>query len=268
MESWELHAVARRHLMDRYDELTERYAALPNQGRARDGYRYSVEAKRRYPRYNVVAAMLEEVERLDPDHLPDPGPLAAALVDAAETARSPLTEPPMSRVEAEAMDSERRRFSATVHTWMSTTELAVDPLPYRRVLRPEESSEWRRRLESRWGLRALSWYPMLDDPVPEQVLVLREVSMWDGPGVGSVREVLHGMGRVRAVELREYGAGYVLDVDLLSPRYTGAEGVWTDDTLDWIAFASHEGTIAFGGTLAAMLPESWPHLDEWRWTGW
>jgi hypothetical protein len=69
------------------------------------------------------------------------------------------------------------------------------------------------------------------------------------------------------VELREYGAHYLLDVDLFAPRYTGAEGVWTDETLDWLAYASHEGTVAFGGTLALALPRIWP-LDEWRWTGW
>lgn len=260
MESWELHSEARRYLMDRYDELAEQYDALPEQDRGGDG-------KRVYPRYNVVEAMLEEVERLDPDRLPELAPLAVALGRTAESARSPFTEPPMGRVEAGAIEDERRRFGAAVQGWMTDSVEAVAPVGYRRVLRPEEAGEWRERLASRWGLRTLTWYPMQADPVPDDVLVLREASMWDGPGVDMVRQVLHELGRRRVVELREYGADYLLDIDLHAPRYTGAEGMWTDETLDWLAYASHEGTVAFGGTLALALPKIWS-LDEWRWTGW
>lgn len=254
--------MARRYLMDRHDELTERYAALPGQGRVGAGY--SLDAKRVYPRYNVVAAILDEVERLDPDRLPEVEPLAAHLVWAAGNARSSFTEPPLGAAEAEAIGDERRRFEGAVQDWMSGADLVVAPVGYRRVLGQGESAGWRRRLASRWGLRTLSWYPMLAEPVPEQVLVLREESMWDGPGTGMVRQVLRDLGRRRVVELREYGTEYLVDIDLFAPRYTGAEGVWTDETLDWLAFASHEGTVAFGGVLAALLPESWPHLDEWR----
>ncbi|MBE1498164.1 hypothetical protein H4696_005264 [Amycolatopsis lexingtonensis] len=58
----------------------------------------------------------------------------------------------------------------------------------------------------------------------------------------------------------------LIDVDLVAPRYTGAEGVWSDDPLTWVAYASHEGTVAFGGRLAAALPTLWPDLDRWRWS--
>lgn len=36
--------------------------------------------------------------------------------------------------------------------------------------------------------------------------------------------------------------------------------------LTWVAYASHEGTVAFGGQLAAALPTLWPDLDRWRWS--
>ncbi|WP_326568053.1 hypothetical protein VSH64_40645 [Amycolatopsis rhabdoformis] len=269
MESWELHSMARRYLMARYTELSERYAELPDQGR--DGY--SVEAQRTYPRYNVVAAMLTEVERLDPDDLPPVQPLAAALMHAAETARSVFTDPPTGPIEAEAMSAERQRFARAVTAWVADADVTVEPLGYRRVLRPEEASGWRSRLASRWDVElsdvsSLSWHPLSAGPVPDEVLVLREDSTWDGPGVTLVRQALHHLGRRRVVELREHGPEYLLDVDLLEPHYTGAEGLWTDETLDWLAYASHEGTLAFGGTLAAELRGSWPRLEEWRWSGW
>jgi hypothetical protein len=90
-------------------------------------------------------------------------------------------------------------------------------------------------------------------PDPPGVLVLAEASMWDEQGSLHLWAALREFGGGRVAELREYGADYLLDVELFAPRYTGAEGVWSDDTLAWIAFASHEGTVAFGGELAAAL---------------
>jgi hypothetical protein len=40
---------------------------------------------------------------------------------------------------------------------------------------------------------------------------------------------------------------------LFSPQYTGAEGLWADARHDWVAYASHESTVAFGGALADAL---------------
>lgn len=98
--------------------------------------------------------------------------------------------------------------------------------------------------------------------------MLREEAMWDGPGVDAVRAALRELGRHRVVELREDGSGYLLDAHAVAPRYTLDEGIWTDEHLDWLAYASHEGTIAFGGVLAEALPRFWPHLTDQRWNGW
>lgn len=269
MDSRTLHWMARRYLMDRYDELSSMYAQLPNQGRAADGFRYSARARRIFPRYNVVEAMLVEVERLDPDRLPDLHTLAHALVRAADMAQSPFTQPPQGKAEEDVIGDERRLFSLAVETWLSVPDLDVEPLGYRRVLTPEESADWRRRLQRRWGLQDMFWYPMLAGPVSEDVLILKEASMWDRQGVARVRTALRDMGGLRVAELREYGvADYLLDIELFAPTFYGAEGVWSDGSLGWIAFASHEGTVAFGGLLASVLSATWRNLEEWRWSGW
>jgi hypothetical protein len=268
VDSMTLHWAARRYLMERYQDLSQQYAELPNQGRAEDGYHYSAQAKRCFPRYQVVQAMLDEVERLDPDRLPELPLLSTALVSAAEQAQSAFTLPPQGEIEAEVMGDERRRFGAAVRAWVSLPGLRTEPLGYRRVLTSEESAQWRGRLTRRWDLRDMVWYPLLADPVPADVLVLAEASMWDGPGVAYVRQALLDLGCRRVVELREYGVDYLLDVDLFAPRYTGPEGVWSDDSLTWIAYACHEGAVAFGGVLAGALLARWHELERWRWSGW
>jgi hypothetical protein len=265
VDSSVLHRAARRYLMDRFDELCRAYATLPRQS-GRDGY--SPRALRIFPRYNVVQAMLVEVERLDPDNLPAPERLAAALDRAAYAAQSPFTDPPGGAVQAEVMADERGLFSAAVETWMSIPDLEVEPLAYRRVLVLEESADWRTRLERRWGVQGTSWHPMLPGPVPPSVLVLTDAAILSRAGIARVHQALRTIGARRVVELREDGLDYLLDLDLFAPMYNGAEGVWCDDSLDWVAFASHEGTVAFGGVIASVLPTVWKNLDDWRWPGW
>lgn len=248
--------------MDRYDELAGHYAALPDQGRA--GFGYSPEAYRIFPRYNVVEAILAQVERLDPDRLPDQPGLVARLLEAAATAQSPLTEPASNEVAAAVMAEERRLFSSAVQEWAGRGDLQVRPLPYRRVL---TSAARQQQLQRRWGLVGRAWHPMIAAETPPEVLILVEAVMWELPeAVTYVRTALRAAGGGRVTELREYGEEYLIDVDLVAPRYTGAEGVWSDDTLAWVAYASHEGTVAFGGHLAATLPALWPGLDRWRWS--
>ena len=261
-----LHVAARRYLMERYDELADRYAALPDQGRSEDGFGYRPEAWRIFPRYNVVAAILARVEWLDPDRLPELPSLLDQLVEAAATAQSLFTEPESNEVAAAVMAEERRLFSSTVRGWAARDDLQVRPLPYRRVLTSAESVTRQEQLHQRWGLVDRSWHPMIAGPTPPDVLVLTEASMWDEQAVTHVRAALRTAGVGRVTELREYGEDYLIDVDLVAPRYTGAEGVWSDDTLTWIAYASHEGTVAFGGHLATTLTTTWPDLDQWRWT--
>ncbi|MEV0351087.1 hypothetical protein AB0H88_35340 [Nonomuraea sp. NPDC050680] len=266
MDSVTLHTAARRYLMERYDELTDKYAALPNEGRSAFGYNYRPEAWRIFPRYNVIAAILEHVERLDPDRLPEFSDLVDALSEAADTAQSPFTQPASNKTEAKAMAEERRLFQSTLQAWVARADFPVEPLPYRRVLMPAQSFERQKQLEQRWGLVGRSWHPMLAKPTPPDVLVLTEASMWDEQGLAQVRAALRDMSGGRVTELREYGADYLVDVEMFAPQYTGAEGVWSDDTLTWIVFASHEGTVAFGGQLANALEAKWTELDRWRWS--
>lgn len=222
--------------MTRYEELQSEYGRLPDGGRRADGYHYTTEAKRIFPRYNVVEAMLMAVERIDPDRVPAVDVLVSMMLAAADGGDFPLTEPPYDEVEAQAVTDERRLFAAKVQHWAAQPEFRTDPVPYRRVLTREESSAWRTSLQQRWGVQNGWWHPMLGSSVPHDVLVLAEESMWEGDGVDQVRRVLRELGRPRVVELGEYGADYLLDVEIVAPRYA--------------------------------LVATWPEVDRWRWPGW
>ncbi|MEU8392416.1 hypothetical protein [Micromonospora sp. NPDC048842] len=268
MESNTVHWASRRYLTQRYDELRTGYGQLPNDGRQADGYLYTTEAKRIFPRYNVVAAILIEVERLDPDHLPGIDVMTHVLLAAAESANSRFTTSTQDEVAADAIADERRLFAANVRRWLAQPDLSVDPLPYRRVLTSEESSAWHASLRQRWGVQDGCWHPLLAGDVPHDVLVLTGDSMWEDDGVDQVRRVLRRLGRRRVVELSEDGADCLLDAEIFAPRYTGPEGLWSDEHHDWVAYASHEGTVAFGGALSTGLATTWPAVHSWRWPGW
>jgi hypothetical protein len=189
MESTTLFWTARRYLKARDDELRSRYGRLPAGGREADGYYYTGEAKRIFPRYNVVAAILIEVERLDQDQLPDVDTVTETLLAAAEGAQSPFTKPPHDVIEARAMAEERRLFASNVQRWKGQPDLHPDPMPYRRVLAPDESRLRRAELHRRWGVENGCWHPLLSNSVPPDVLVLSGESMWADDGLIQVRRV-------------------------------------------------------------------------------
>jgi hypothetical protein len=254
-----LHQMARRYLRRRHDELTAAYGKLPKAGQASGGYHYSSRERRVYPRYHVVAAILEQIERLDPDRLPELPELTQALLAAAWQAQSIFPEG-LAGVEATVTHDERTRIADNVRGWIEQpsdiTNLHEPPLGYRRVLAEAESVDWRERLEQRWGVTELRWHPMLGGPVPHGVVILPESLMWDDKVVARLHRTLRSLGARRVVELREFrdfGGDCLLDLPLFAPRYNGAEGMWTDESLDWLAYASHEGTVAFGGTLAERI---------------
>lgn len=255
-----LHGATRQYLMDRFDALSQQYAQ-------RIHGVSNPEAKRIYCRYNLVADILEQVERLDPDDLPEADALTGILLKAAEVSQ-PSDSTAGADIEVQAVLDERELYRSAVRTLPSRAATETAPPGYRRVLTADESSAWRIWLQRRWEVEGGTWHPMLPDPVPPGVLVLTDAAVMRTDGVEVIRRVLHEMGRQRVIELREYGADYLLDIEMFSPQYTGAEGLWTDPRRDWIAYASHEGTVAFGGILADALTTNWPDLHRWRWHGW
>jgi len=91
--------------------------------------------------------------------------------------------------------------------------------------------------------------------------------MAEDEGLRAARRVLARFGRCRVIELREGGPDYEIHLSLARFSYDGAECIWMDRMTDWIAYAGHEASIAFGGILADGLRASWPRISQWGWSG-
>lgn len=155
-----------------------------------------------------------------------------------------MTRPPHGEIERQAMDEERTLFVEYVRG-LSEDELAqIDPLPFRRTLTADESQRLWSELKARWGVEGY-WYP-LDRPdtaePPQNAVALGADPFFDAEVQARLRDVLAGLGVSRVWELRELDtdADCEIDLELFEPVYTGAEGFWTDGSLDWLIYASHE----------------------------
>lgn len=262
--AFQLHNAARRYCIDQHAHWCSAYDKLNEKGKGRIGSGYTNEALNTFPRYNVLSAILNEIERFDGDKLPEYSELAELLVIAGQLAESLFTKSPTSEIEAAAIQEERDKFVEAVRGFTPTSIAAVLPLPYRRVLSASEVASFWDRTKARWGADGSYFYPLggrtdlslraFDSSAFEQMLPPQRL-----------RTMVRSWGLERVYELREYGVNYLMSIDCWEPSYNGAEGYWFVDSLDWIMYASHEGSITTGGTLTQAVLSVWTdaHQHEW-----
>jgi hypothetical protein len=266
---------ARRYLADRYMELTNRYAELPHSGRSSDGYHYTEDARSIFPRYNAVDAISVEVDRLDPRVLPSPNEIVEWLLTAADAADSMFTKDVDDEVQQEAARDERGRFARFIESLPDRLEHRVDTVPFRRTLDVGEGREWRERLTESWPLEHGGfWGPLNADYADgRDHLALTSDAFWsdsgrDGPASVAMRDALRVLGVEWVFEVREYGSDFERHAETVAMVYTGAEGLFTSERLDWIVFASHEQVTTVGGVIVPAVKDAWTNWQSSVWTGW
>src|SRR5437868_2858914 len=114
-----LHKAARHYCVERIAFWHKRYAELNASGRGRgaprDGnWTYSNEAYDMFPRYNVLAAILSDIEHFVPADFATVMALRDMLAAAAESAESMFTRGTMNDIEFAAQSEERRLFTRYV----------------------------------------------------------------------------------------------------------------------------------------------------------
>lgn len=261
-----LHTAARRYLMMVHSRWTERYAEI---GGGRSGA-YTRQELDTFPRYNVANAMLEEVERLQPDEAWTLAEARERVVEAGACAQTVFTDPAGGVIQARAMAEERSAFESYVRTLTEADLAHIEPLPYRRVLRASEVERGWRDLHDAWGVKGY-WYPLDESPRPD-VIAFQAPYFDRDVGGTALRRILDSRGVGRVYELREYGANYELALALLDPEYNGAEGFWYaapggPGAREWLVYASHESSLTIGGSwLIEEVKALWPSWDRYLWT--
>lgn len=260
-----LHTAARRYCSEHFRLWAKRYQRLSDAGRGRRGHGYTEEAYRTFPRYQVLDAIRTDVERLTGSDLQDLDEARELFALAGLTAENEFTSYDSPEAQA-AVQEEREAFAAFVREVPVSVLSAVDPLPYARVLSPEESEKVWASVAQTWGLDAgRYWYPLAETDL-DGVEAFQDSHFLKAIPPEWFGTVLSGRGINRVWELREYGPEYELDASALEPHYNGAEGFWTSADLDWLIYASHESSITVGGWMLDEVKEAWPEWERYIWT--
>jgi len=239
----ELHNAARRYLMERLSKPT-----------------------------GLIDEILIEVERFVPGDFADTAEARELLAECGRWATSRY----LGRVSTPELHTE----FAYGDAWgfiqyvseVDEAELGGDQIPYRRTLADREVEAYTRELVDRWGVAKNTryWYPLVDQPAPSDVVVL-DSDYWVAEiERGAVRDLVGMVSASPIIEIREWGGSCETDARLLRPWYPGdrGEGLFTDQTFGWLIYASHEQTVALGGSgLIEALHRLLPHWREGAWHG-
>jgi hypothetical protein len=262
-----LHTSYRRALYKRCEFMTARYSEVPNGGRESDGFRYTTEANDIFPRYNVIKAVIDSIDELDGDQLPEVQELREELEIRTALGESMFTEGTHDSAAMRTQTDERLELRRLLDSIRPTDQDEIAPLPYRRVLTTDEVEHWYEGLRAAWGVQQRIWHPIISRDVPPSVLVVDGDAVWTLADTrpGFMARWLANITKPRIYELREFGPSVITDTTEFVPTYNGAEGFWFDSSLNWVAYASHEGSVAFGGTIRATIESVSPELLDFPW---
>lgn len=142
-----------------------------------------------------------------------------------------------------------------------------------KVIIPEEvSSHLRKDMERVWDIRRPHWYPLFDCS-REDLISFDSEYIESGEKLNNIITLLTHHEVEQVIEFLETGETFNIQVSNLYPYYgyngdlPGREGFWTSHKMDWIIYASHEGTIAFGGEWLVkglkLLWSDWGNHTAW-----
>src|SRR6476620_379294 len=260
------HNSIRRYCMERRSIWAGKYSAIQAGGRDRVGRVYTDEALATFPRYTILDAILEEIERYRPSEF-------ACLEDAKEFYKIVVRDTNSDRGPSEglaknAIDEERALLENFIER-QDIDELSdVRPLFYRRRLSDTEDAVIRAELKERWHVDDY-WFP-LNEFRPKNVEAFQDTNFESEVGSDKIATILASRGVERVWVVQETGTTYELDATEIEPyyRYGGVECFWCDDSYDWIIYVSHEGSVTVGGWLLAEVKASWPNWSARLWTSW
>ena len=223
-----------------------------------------------FPRYQILDAILNEIERFVDSDFADEQTAREVIEAAGDTACSAFTQYSEPKAITSARD-EREKFKRFIRSVSIGECSTCKAMPFRRVLGDAEHMAWHKTFEERWG----KWYGGYVDPQKinskmKSEYVTLHVAAMEHPGAyDSLRSVLARKAIGHVFVLREWGCGYEIALEWANFAYNGAEGFWCDKDLAWMVQASHEASVTFGGDwLVKEMRTALPEFDRFIYKGW
>jgi len=263
-----LHSAARRYLTEQHAAWCDRYTEMQRGRKPPIPYSYTDREYATFPRYNVLAAILTEVERIDPEEVTTLDEMRELLVTAGEAAESDFTRQSPGaagrEISLRAMDEEREVFVAHVRALDEDLLWRVAPLPRRFILPEARAARVRDDIARVWAIEG-SFYP--DTPARRHDVCAFHRRTFESEGA---------MRFVRDLAARRDGgaqpllwwwenSGSVVEMELAALDFAGAEVFITSKALDWLIYASYEGSITVAGSILDGLLAAWPGAQAARW---
>lgn len=273
-----LHTAARKYCQEEFSRWSDSYAALEREKRGkihstgRSGWDYSEEAYKMFPRYRIAEAILDEIEKIIPSSVGSLEQLAELLIRAAQDPEKQLATQLRNPHALAALTAEANDYREYIGKLRTLDLNGVEPLPYHRVLNPEESKLLWERLARRWDLGGDFWFPLRQGDPPPNAIAFHEELFSVRHGAEMLREGLikHAIDHVfQLYACRPPSYDYELELSIFEPACTnGDEQYFTSKDVDWLLYTSHESSITIAGDwLADYFKEKWPDWSERTYQG-
>ncbi|MDJ1181629.1 hypothetical protein [Roseofilum casamattae] len=258
-----LHTAARRYCMEKHRYWSEEYSKLAKVRYHRSfGNYYTTKELKVFPRYNVLNAILIELERKNPNELVDLNNTRHWIIFAGMNANTVFTSEPSCEITAETIEDERDTFCHFISNLSDDFLQYIEPLPYRRTLAESESEAVRSRLFQKWQITGYEWYPLVESSMPN-IKAFDSDSFQTFCSSFDLTRLLSSRGVSRIWEFcPSEWCDRELDVSLIKFQ---DYGYWSSGDLDWIVYQSYEHSITIGGWLLDEVREGWPEWREYLW---
>lgn len=232
---------ARRYCKTHYTQWATRYSQ-ERTGASYPVYAYTEQDYNLFPRYQLLAAILGEVEKLVGLPFVSLEACRDALVQIGLTAQSLFTSIDHP-VAIAAMHQEREQFIQYLQNLTPEILAQVVPLPYRRRLNEEESRQVRQQLLTRWRYDGGYWDPLTDNS-PWNTLFVAQDALTESDR-RAICDYICQHATPHLFEITEENTDAEISCKEIDTRCY--ETVYCDEHYNWLLYGSHESTLTFAG---------------------
>jgi len=234
--------LARRYCMENHEFWCEEYT------KKRTGnnypYTYTDGDYDLFPRYNVLNAVLLEVETLTGGEFSSLSHCRELLMLAGQIGETVSTMGEQNEIVLRAMTDERNKFVAYIRDVTEADLQKVEPLPYARHLNTIESANIQKRLLRQWNFDGGYWEPSVSRSLKLLFLAMENITDNDDK---QIKDFIMNHAASRLYRITEFRVDYQIESVLLDIKYRGSDTIFCDDNYDWIIHVSHDRIVTFGG---------------------